>query len=265
MRLLFIGDIVGTPGVGIARKAVPLLRSRHGLDVIIANAENASAGAGLYPNTYRQLAAAGIDAFTMGDHIYKRVEICSLFEAGEPIVRPANFPPDAPGPDHLILNLPSGISLAVISVMGRTFMRPVDCPFRAVDRVLACLPADVRHVFVDIHAEATADKYLMAHHLRGRVTAVIGTHTHVPTADEQIMEGGTAFLCDVGMTGPYGGVLGRRPDRVLPTHIDFVPRPFDIATADVRIGAVLIESDDTTGRAVSISRLTVRESDLITP
>ena len=265
MRLLFIGDIVGTPGVGIARKAVPLLRSRHGLDVIIANAENASAGAGLYPNTYRQLAAAGIDAFTMGDHIYKRVEICSLFEAGEPIVRPANFPPDAPGPDHLILNLPSGISLAVISVMGRTFMRPVDCPFRAVDRVLACLPADVRHVFVDIHAEATADKYLMAHHLRGRVTAVIGTHTHVPTADEQIMEGGTAFLCDVGMTGPYGGVLGRRPDRVLPTHIDFVPRPFDIATADVRIGAVLIESDDATGRAVSISRLTVRESDLITP
>ena len=265
MRLLFIGDIVGTPGVGIARKAVPLLRSRHGLDVIIANAENASAGAGLYPNTYRQLAAAGIDAFTMGDHIYKRVEICSLFEAGEPIVRPANFPPDAPGPDHLILNLPSGISLAVISVMGRTFMRPVDCPFRAVDRVLACLPADVRHVFVDIHAEATADKYLMAHHLRGRVTAVIGTHTHVPTADEQIMEGGTAFLCDVGMTGPYGGVVGRRPDRVLPTHIDFVPRPFDIATADVRIGAVLIESDDATGRAVSISRLTVRESDLITP
>ena len=265
MRLLFIGDIVGTPGVGIARKAVPLLRSRHGLDVIIANAENASAGAGLYPNTYRQLAAAGIDAFTMGDHIYKRVEICSLFEAGEPIVRPANFPPDAPGPDHLILNLPSGISLAVISVMGRTFMRPVDCPFRAVDRVLACLPADVRHVFVDIHAEATADKYLMAHHLRGRVTAVIGTHTHVPTADEQIMEGGTAFLCDVAMTGPYGGVLGRRPDRVLPTHIDFVPRPFDIATADVRIGAVLIESDDATGRAVSISRLTVRESDLITP
>ena len=265
MRRLFIGDIVGTPGVGIARKAVPLLRSRHGLDVIIANAENASAGAGLYPNTYRQLAAAGIDAFTMGDHIYKRVEICSLFEAGEPIVRPANFPPDAPGPDHLILNLPSGISLAVISVMGRTFMRPVDCPFRAVDRVLACLPADVRHVFVDIHAEATADKYLMAHHLRGRVTAVIGTHTHVPTADEQIMEGGTAFLCDVGMTGPYGGVLGRRPDRVLPTHIDFVPRPFDIATADVRIGAVLIESDDATGRAVSISRLTVRESDLITP
>ena len=265
MRLLFIGDIVGTPGVGIARKGVPLLRSRHGLDVIIANAENASAGAGLYPNTYRQLAAAGIDAFTMGDHIYKRVEICSLFEAGEPIVRPANFPPDAPGPDHLILNLPSGISLAVISVMGRTFMRPVDCPFRAVDRVLAGLPADVRHVFVDIHAEATADKYLMAHHLRGRVTAVIGTHTHVPTADEQIMEGGTAFLCDVGMTGPYGGVLGRRPDRVLPTHIDFVPRPFDIATADVRIGAVLIESDDATGRAVSISRLTVRESDLITP
>ncbi|WP_020472152.1 TIGR00282 family metallophosphoesterase [Zavarzinella formosa] len=265
MRLLFIGDIVGTPGVNIVRKAVPVLRKIHALDVVIANAENASAGAGLYPNTYRQLSSAGINAYTMGDHIYKRVEIFSLFDAKEPIVKPANFPPEAPGPDHWIVDLPSGLRLAVISLLGRTFMRSVDCPYRAVDRVLAGLPADVRHIFVDIHAEATADKYLMAHHLRGRVSAVIGTHTHVPTADEQIMEGGTAFLCDVGMAGPYGGVLGRKPDRVLPTHLDFIPRPFDIATEDVRIGAVIVETDDQTGRAVSISRLMVRDSDLTTP
>lgn len=262
MRLLFIGDIVGTPGVSITRRGVPFLKKRLELDVVIANAENASAGAGLYPNTYRQLASAGIDAFTMGDHIYKRVEICSLFESGEPIVRPANFPPDAPGPDHLLLNLPTGYSLAVISLMGRTFMRSVDCPFRAVDRVLAGLPENVKHIFVDIHAEATADKYLMAHHLQGRVSAIVGTHTHVPTADEQILEGGTAFLCDVGMTGPYGGILGRKADRVLPTHIDFIPRPFDIATTDVRIGAVLIQIDDETGRAISIERVCLKESEL---
>jgi len=265
MKLLFIGDIVGTPGVNITRKAVPVLRKTHALDAVVANAENASAGAGLYPNTYRQLAAAGIDAFTMGDHIYKRSEILSLFQNKEPIVRPANFPPDAPGADHVIVNLPCGIRLAVISLMGRTYMRSVDCPFRAADRVLAALPADVRHIFVDIHAEATADKYLVAHHLKGRVSAVIGTHTHVPTADEQIMAGGTAFLCDAGMTGPYGGILGRRADRVLPTHMDFVPRPFDVAADDVRLGGVLIEMDDETGRAARIERLVVREADLTSP
>ena len=265
MRLLFIGDIVGTPGVNITRRAVPVLRKTHALDAVVANAENASAGAGLYQNTYRQLAAAGIDAFTMGDHIYKRAEILSLFRDSEPIVRPANFPPEAPGADHVIVTLPSGIRLAVISLMGRTYMRAVDCPFRAADRVLAGLPADVRHIFVDIHAEATADKYLVAHHLRGRVSAVIGTHTHVPTADEQIMAGGTAFLCDVGMTGPYGGILGRRPDRVLPTHMDFVPRPFDVATEDVRLGGVVIDMDDETGKATAISRLVVRDADLTSP
>ena len=265
MRLLFIGDIVGAPGVAITRRAVPALRKSHGLDAVVANAENASGGAGLYPNTYRQLAAAGIDAFTMGDHIYKRSEILSLFHHKEPIVRPANFPPEAPGADHVIVALPNGVRLAVISLMGRTFMRSVDCPFRAADRVLAALPADVRHIFVDIHAEATADKYLVAHHLNGRVSAVIGTHTHVPTADEQVMAGGTAFLCDAGMTGPYGGILGRRPDRVLPTHMDFVPRPFDVATEDVRLGGAVIDIDDATGRATAITRLCVREAELTSP
>lgn len=262
MRLLFIGDIVGTPGVNMVRRAVPVLRQRHSIDLVVANAENASAGAGLYPNTFRQLVGAGINAFTMGDHIYKRIEICSLFEAGEPIVKPANFPSDAPGLESVVVTSSTGVRLAVISLLGRTFMRPVDCPFRAVDRVLSQLPSDVRHILVDIHAEATADKYLIAHHLRGRVSAVIGTHTHVPTADEQIFPEGTAFLCDVGMTGPYSGILGRKPDRVLPTHIDFIPRPFDIANDDVRLGGVLIDTEDQTGKATAITRLMVRENEL---
>ena len=140
-------------------------------------------------------------------------------------------------------------------------MKPVDCPFAAVDRVLKALPTDIRCIFVDIHAEATADKYLMLHHLKGRVSAVIGTHTHVPTADEQILDG-TAFLCDVGMTGPYGGILGRRADRVLSTAITFIPTPFDVATEDPRLGAVSIEIDETSGKATSIRRVMIREADL---
>lgn len=262
MRILFIGDIVGTPGVNIVRRAVPILKQSLNLNVVIANAENASSGAGMYPNTFRQLSSAGIVAFTMGDHIYKRVEIVSLMNANEPIVKPVNFPNEAPGADHVIVTIPQQPPLAVLSVMGRTFMKAVDCPFQAVDRVLAKLPPDVRHIFVDIHAEATADKYLMAHHLRGRVSAVIGTHTHVPTADEQIFPEGTAFLCDVGMTGPYSGILGRKADRVLPTHIDFIPRPFDIATEDIRLGAVLIETNPITGQATHIERICIKEKDL---
>src|SRR5262245_6552382 len=262
MRILFIGDIVGTPGVRITRRAVPLLRARERLDLVVANAENASGGSGLYPNTLRQLKAAGIDAFTMGDHLYKKADLISALEGGEPIVKPANFPAAAPGRDHLVVRSPGGTSVAIVSVLGRTYMRPVDCPFQAADRVLAQLPADVRCILVDAHAEATADKYLLAHHLKGRVTAVFGTHTHVQTADEQISPEGTAFICDVGMTGPYDGILGRRADRVLSTTITFVPTPFDVATGDVRLGGAIIGVNDATGKATAIRRVMVTEADV---
>jgi metallophosphoesterase (TIGR00282 family) len=261
MRILFIGDIVGTPGVNVVKRAVPMLRAAEAIDLVVANAENASAGSGLYPSTYRALREAGVDAFTMGDHIYKKSDIIPILLEDQPICRPANYPESAPGKDCLIIDSKSGAKLAVISLMGRTFMKPVDCPFAAADRVLKQLPADVRCIFVDIHAEATADKYLMLHHLKGRVSAVIGTHTHVPTADEQILEG-TAFLCDVGMTGPYGGILGRRVDRVLPTAITFVPAPFDVASEDPRLGAAIIEVAEQTGQATSIRRLMVREAEM---
>lgn len=261
MRILFIGDIVGTPGVNMVKRAVPMLRASESIDLVIANAENASSGSGMYPSTYRQLRDVGIDAFTMGDHIYKRSDLIPILQDDQPICKPANYPESAPGKDHVLVQTKNGVKVAVISMMGRTFMKPVDCPFAAVDRVLKQLPGDVRCIFVDIHAEATGDKYLMLHHLKGRASAVIGTHTHVPTADEQILEG-TAFLCDVGMTGPYGGILGRRVDRVLPTAITFVPTPFDVANEDLRLGAVLIDIDVETGRATSIRRLVVREADM---
>jgi metallophosphoesterase (TIGR00282 family) len=262
MRLLFIGDIVGAPGVQLVRRAVPLLRAREGLDLVVANAENAAGGSGLYPNTLRQLRAAGVDAVTMGDHLYKKVDLVSALTGDEPIVKPANFPAAAPGRDHVIVTARSGERVAVLSVLGRTFMRPVDCPFRAADRVLAALPPDVRCILVDAHAEATADKYLLAHHLKGRVSAVLGTHTHVPTADEQVFPEGTAFVCDVGMTGPYDGVLGRKADRVLSVALTFVPTPFDVATGDVRLGGAVVDVDGATGRATAIRRIMVTEAEV---
>jgi metallophosphoesterase (TIGR00282 family) len=261
MRLLFLGDIVGPPGVGLVKTAVPVLRRHEAIDIVVANAENASGGAGLSPNVYRQLRAAGIDAITLGDHIYKKFDIAGVLDdPNQPVCKPANYPAAAPGRDHVSLTV-KGTPVVVLSLMGRTFMRPVDCPFAAADRVLATVPSGTV-VIVDVHAEATADKYLLAHHLNGRAAAVLGTHTHVQTADEQILSGGTAFLCDVGMCGPYASILGRRVDRVLETAVTFIPTAFDVATDDVRLAGAVVDIDPATGRATAIRRLMLREADV---
>lgn len=254
MRLLFLGDIVGKPGIALVRRALPLILSREGIDLVIANAENATDGSGLSPKAYRQLRTAGVDLVTLGDHIYKKREIIPVLQEDERICKPANFPPAAPGRAWASALARDGTPVAVISLLGRTFMRPVDCPFQAVDRVLAEIRERFRCIIVDIHAEATGDKYLLGHHLKGRVSAVLGTHTHVPTADEQILPGGTAFLCDVGMTGPYASILGRQVDRVLTTAVTFVPTPFDVAEDDVRLGGAIVDVDPVTGQATSIRR-----------
>jgi len=259
MRFLFLGDIVGAPGVAAVRKLLPGIRTSEALSFVVANGENATNGSGLSPKDYRQLRMAGIDAVTLGDHIYKKQEIAEVMANPlEPICKPANFPAEAPGRDHVLLKV-EGLPAVVISLLGRTYMRSVDCPFTAVDRVLKSLPAGPRVILVDIHAEATADKYLMAHHLKGRVTAVLGTHTHVPTADEQLLPGGTAFQCDVGMCGPYDSILGRRIDRVLSTAITFIPSSFDVATDDVRLSGAIVDVDDATGAATGIRRVQWRD------
>jgi metallophosphoesterase (TIGR00282 family) len=263
MRILFIGDIVGSPGVTFVRRALPALRTRDQIDLVIANAENAANGSGLTPNLYRRLREAGVDLVTLGDHIYKKAEIIATLEKEERICKPANFPPDAPGREFALAAARDGTSVAVLSVLGRTFMRSVDCPFRAADRVLAALDGQTRCIIVDAHAEATADKYLLGHHLKGRVSAVLGTHTHVPTADEQILPGGTAFISDVGMTGPYDSILGRRIDRVLPTTLTFVPSSFDVATGDPRLAGALVDIDPATGHSQSIHRIMLTEADLL--
>src|SRR6476661_6327139 len=261
MRILLIGDIVGKPGERIVTRALPGLRKREALDFVIANAENAADGSGLAPSIYRKLITAGVDCITLGDHIYRRSEIVSVLTSADNIVKPANFPTAAPGKTWCVVTAADGTKVAVISLLGRVFMRPVDCPWTAADRVLAEIPADVKVRVVDFHAEATSDKQLMGRYLDGRVTAVLGTHTHVTTADEQIYPGGTAFQCDVGMTGPHASILGRRIDRVQETTLTFQPTQFEVATGDVRLCGTIVEADPATGLATSIQRLVVSDAD----
>ncbi len=262
MRLLFIGDIVGPPGVTFIGQALPKLVAQHQIDVVIANAENAANGSGLTPSLYRRLRDAGVDLITLGDHIYKKSDIIGTLQKESRLCKPANLPPEAPGREYALADARDGTAVAVLSVLGRTFMRPCDCPFHAADRVLAQLKGKANVIVVDVHAEATADKYLLGHYLKGRVSAVIGTHTHVATADEQLLGGQTAFISDVGMTGPYESILGRRIDRVLPTTITAVPSPFDVAEGDPRLAGVLVDVDSGTGRALAIRRLMVDEAGL---
>jgi 2',3'-cyclic-nucleotide 2'-phosphodiesterase len=261
VRILLIGDIVGKPGVKIVVQALPGLRKREGLDLVIANAENSADGSGISPSIYKKLMAAGVDCITLGDHIYRRSEIRAVLEAEANIVKPANFPDRAPGRTWSVVSSADGVQVAVVSLLGRVFMRPVDCPFSAADRVLAELPAEARVRIVDFHAEATSDKQLMGRYLDGRVTAVLGTHTHVTTADEQVFPGGTAFQCDVGMTGAHESILGRRIDRVLETTLTFNPTHFDVATEDVRLCGTVVECDPQTGRATSVRRLAVTQAE----
>jgi hypothetical protein len=254
MKILFLGDIVGQPGVEAVRALVPKLVADHALDLVIANAENVCSGSGLTPRQFRQLRNAGIELLTMGDHIYRRSEIIPTLESDEHICKPANFPRSAPGREVIYATTKDGTMVGAFCLLGRTFMRAVDCPFQAADRVLAEIGSKAKVIIVDMHAEATSDKYLMGHYLKGRVSAVLGTHTHVPTADEQLI-GTTAFISDVGMTGPYDSILGRRVDRVLSHALNFVPAAFDVATGDARVSGAIVEIDPATGHALAIRRV----------
>ena len=253
MRFLFLGDLVGKPGYTAVLRHAESLRDELQLDALVVNAENASDGSGLMPRQAKRLFEAGVDAITMGDHIYRRREIIETLQSSERIVKPANFPASATGRSWAVVPTSGGQSLAVVSLLGRVFTRPVDCPFRAVDRVLEEIGTTASHVLVDIHAETTSDKQLIGRYLDGRVTAVLGTHTHVPTADAGLLPGGTAFQCDVGMCGPYESIIGRDIQRVTETTITFEPHHFHVATKDVRLCGSLVEAD-AGGRATSISR-----------
>ena len=244
-------------------RAVPVLAKQHGIDCVIANVENAANGSGLTESLYDKFLKYGVHLMTMGDHIYRKAEIMPVLQKSERIVRPANYPQDSVGREFAIHQTPAGAKVAVISIMGRLFMKPpCDCPFRGVDRTIAKLPTDVKIVVVDVHAEATSEHVAMGWHLNGRASIVFGTHTHVPTADECILDKGTAYITDLGMTGPYDGVLGRRKDRVLRSFITGLPSPFDVATEDSRLCGILVKVDADTGRALHVERIRVDEKTL---
>jgi hypothetical protein len=262
VRLLFIGDIVGSPGREIVTQALPGLIVREGLDLVVANAENAAGGSGLTPQIFQTLLKSGVDAVTLGDHVYRRKEILESLNLAPNLVRPANLPAEAPGREWAVVTARDGTRVGVCCLLGQLFMKPVDSPWRAADRVLAAWPAEVRVRLVDFHVEATSEAQLLGRYLDGRVSAVLGTHTHVPTADECLLPAGTAFQCDVGMTGPHESILGRRIDRVMETHLTSYPTQFDVATDDNRLNGTVVDVSSETGLATAIRRLCVRETEV---
>lgn len=258
LRLVLIGDIVGKPGMRITCKAVPWLRESFEVDAVIANGENAADGSGIRATDYRRLIQHGVDVITLGDHIYRKQEIIEVLGKERNIVRPANLPSIAPGLRWTTFSA-AGHNVAVISLLGRVFMKPVDCPFAAADRALEEIGDEAKIRIVDFHAEATSDKQLMGRHLDGRVSAVLGTHTHVTTADQQIFPGGTGFQCDVGMTGPMNGILGRKIEPVMRATLTSTPAPFQVSTGDVELHATWVDVDPASGQCRAIGRLLIAE------
>lgn len=258
LKLLFIGDIVGRPGRDIVNERLAAVRREHKIDFVIANAENAAAGSGINGVIARSLLTAGVDAITLGDHVWDQKGWDSEITQIEKVCRPANLPPQCPGWDHLVIES-RGFKVAVFTVLGRQYLTmKAECPFMCADRMIERLKGQADAIIVEIHAEATSEKQALGWYLDGRVTAVLGTHTHVPTADAHIKPKGTAFMCDVGMTGPYASVLGREVDPVVSKFIDGMPRRFEIASDDVRISGALIEIDPAMAHAKAIELLTVR-------
>ncbi len=253
MRCLVIGDIIGKPGRLAIGHALPDLRAELDLDMVIANAENVAAGMGLTPSLAEELLSSGIDVLTSGNHIWDKREIYDYLDTDRPVLRPANYPDDAPGRGWLIHRLADGEPVAVINLMGRVFMNQLDSPFTLADALLdgAAEPLPALR-FVDFHCEITSEKNAMGWHLDGRVTAVVGTHTHVPTADARVLPEGTAYISDVGMTGPRDSVIGFRLDTVLPRFLRHLPTRFEVAEGPVSLNAALIEADRVTGKALSI-------------
>jgi len=259
LKILCLGDVVGSPGRRALAQVLPELVERHDIDCTIVNAENLAAGSGITPPLFEKLIRSGVNLVTLGDHIYRRKEFISVLETSERVVRPANLASGAPGREFAIYETNRGVRIAVISLLGRLFMRmPSDCPFRAAERVLAKIPGDVRVVVVDLHAEATSEKVAMGWFLDGRVSLLVGTHTHVPTADERVLPAGTGYVTDLGMTGPYESVLGRCKDAVLQSLVTSVPARFDVASDDVRICGVIAEINADSGHCVGIERLSVK-------
>lgn len=256
MIVLFIGDIVGKPGRKAIEAVVPGLVKQYSVDFVVANGENAAGGFGLTPDISDKLRAAGIHGITLGNHLYDQKEADELLENERLLARPANFPPGNPGNGYFVLEGLSG-TLAVVSLQGRVFMTPIDCPFRVADKIVEELRSTTKAILIDFHAEATSEKQALGIYLDGRVSAVLGTHTHVQTADERILKGGTGFITDVGMTGPHESVIGMEPSAPISKMISARRARFEVAEGDVRFCAVLLDIDRETGQCKKIERMMI--------
>ena len=255
MKLLFIGDIVGRPGRRAVRQLVPILRQRHDLSVVIANGENSAGGSGLTPETVREILEAGVDVITSGDHVWDQKEFADFLAQEPRVLRPLNYPPGTPGQGSFVLERPGQAPVGVLNVQGRTFMAGLENPFLMAQAEVQRLRARTKVILVDMHAEATSEKIALARMLDGQVSAVIGTHTHVQTADEQIFPGGTAFLCDAGFTGPHESILGREIEPILRRFLTNMPQRFDVASGRVLLQGAIVTVEAETGRATAIERV----------
>jgi metallophosphoesterase (TIGR00282 family) len=262
VRILFIGDIFGRPGRDIAHRAIKPLVAAHDIDLVVANVENSAAGFGVTGDIAETILKSGVDVMTSGNHIWDKKEVLDYIPRQPRLLRPANFPAGVPGRGTWIGPTRSGTTAAVINVMGRVFMAPLEDPFAVVLREVDAARAKARVVIVDFHAEATSEKVAMGWHLDGRVTAIFGTHTHVQTADERILPKGTAYLTDVGMTGPHDSIIGVTIDAALGRFVTGMPAKFEAATGGARLNAIIITADPSTGRATGIERLNLSAPDV---
>ncbi len=257
MRILFIGDIFGSPGRNVVADHVEDIVRREKVSLVIANAENAAGGFGITPGIADDLFDLGIAVLTSGNHIWDKREIYDYLDRHPRLLRPANYPADCPGKGVYVDRTKTGVAYAVVNLQGRTYLPAIECPFRTADRLLAEIGADVKVRFVDFHAEVTSEKMAMGWYLDGRVSAVIGTHTHVPTADTRLLPGGTAYQTDVGMTGPYDSVIGVDKDLVLKRFLTYMPNRMEVARGRVEFHAVIVDVEDATGRATAVRRFTL--------
>jgi metallophosphoesterase (TIGR00282 family) len=257
VKILFIGDIVGQPGRRIVKEMLPGLREEFSPDLVLANGENAAAGFGITPALVEELLDLGIALLTSGNHIWDKKEILPYLaeHADGRLLRPANYPGNAPGHGLYLGKTSDGAGYAVMNLQGRVFMPSIDCPFRTADALLEKIPTEVKIRIVDFHAEATSEKRAFGWYVDGRVTAVVGTHTHVPTADEAVLPNGTAYITDLGMTGPYDSVIGIEKEPIIQKFINQIPARFEVAKGDPALSAVLIEADAATGRALAIQKI----------
>ena len=260
LKILFIGDIVGSPGRAAVKTLLPTIRKKEDIDVVIANAENSAGGSGITARTARDLFQSGCDVLTSGDHVWRRPEIVELLHREANVLRPANFPKMTPGKGSVIFKTEAGLKVGVICLLGRVFIDAlVESPFKAVVDEIKILKAETPVILVDIHAEATSEKVALGWFLDGEVSAVLGTHTHIQTADESILPKGTAYITDVGMTGPYDSVIGRKKEKIIERFLTGMPTRFELGTEDIQLHGVILEVDEKTGKALAIQRVRERQ------